>query len=211
MVVLSRQYAEKYMLFLQFPAGRLHDWGISLVILLEFQEIKHQPFSMTQPLKKAPSPVPPPAKTSTSGEAAQRAFRTEYGGTGESAHAAPFPFSHAYAAGKQGGRMPRSSGVTPGTNGASQGRPNGVEMPPIRGKRSKRRPEVVARRRMHAACRFGAKGFPAFLRRAFLPNSLQKASPCLIRPFDFSASATTGRGAPAACCWLWKQCSPTAC
>ena len=46
---LSRQYAEKYMLFLQFSAGGLHDWGILLVIHLEFQEIKHQPFSMTQP------------------------------------------------------------------------------------------------------------------------------------------------------------------
>ena len=53
MVVLSRQYAEKYMLFLQFSAGGLHDWGILLVIPLEFQEIKHQPFSMTQPYKKA--------------------------------------------------------------------------------------------------------------------------------------------------------------
>ena len=53
--------------------------------------------------EKSPSPVPPPAKTSTSGEAAQRAFRMVYGGAGESAHAAPFPFSHAYAAGKQGG------------------------------------------------------------------------------------------------------------
>ncbi|WP_302551336.1 hypothetical protein [uncultured Bilophila sp.] len=52
MVVLSRQYAEKYMLFLQFSAGGLHDWGILLVIHLEFQEIKHQPFSMTQPFKK---------------------------------------------------------------------------------------------------------------------------------------------------------------
>ena len=37
------------MLFLQFSAGGLHDWGILLVIHLEFQEIKHQPFSMTQP------------------------------------------------------------------------------------------------------------------------------------------------------------------
>ena len=50
MVVLSRQYAEKYMLFLQFSAGGLHGWGILLVIPFEFQEIKHQPFSMTQPI-----------------------------------------------------------------------------------------------------------------------------------------------------------------
>ena len=52
MAVLSRQYAEKYMLFLQFSAGGLHGWGILLVIPFEFQEIKHQPFSMTQPFKK---------------------------------------------------------------------------------------------------------------------------------------------------------------
>ena len=56
MVVLSRQYAEKYMLFLQFSAGGLHDWGILLVIPLEFQEIKHQPFSMTQPPFSAGEP-----------------------------------------------------------------------------------------------------------------------------------------------------------
>ena len=51
MVVLSRQYTEKYMLFLQFSAGGLHDWGILLVIPLEFQEIKHQPLPMAQPRK----------------------------------------------------------------------------------------------------------------------------------------------------------------
>ena len=45
MVVLSRQYAEKYMLFCQFSAGGLHDWGILLVISLEFQGKKHQSFS----------------------------------------------------------------------------------------------------------------------------------------------------------------------
>ena len=55
MVVLSRQYAEKYMLFLQFSAGGLHGWGILLVIPFEFQEIKHQPFSMTQPKKNMPA------------------------------------------------------------------------------------------------------------------------------------------------------------
>jgi len=49
MLVLSWQYAEKHMLFLQFSAGGLHGWGILLVISLEFQEIKHQPFFMAQP------------------------------------------------------------------------------------------------------------------------------------------------------------------
>ena len=34
-----------YMLFLQFSAGGLHDWGILLVISLEFQGKEHQPFS----------------------------------------------------------------------------------------------------------------------------------------------------------------------
>ena len=48
MVVLFYQYIEN-IYFFQFFAGGLHDWGILLVISLEFQEIKHQPFSMTQP------------------------------------------------------------------------------------------------------------------------------------------------------------------
>ena len=34
-----------YMLFLQFSADGLHDWGILLVISLEFQGKEHQPFS----------------------------------------------------------------------------------------------------------------------------------------------------------------------
>ena len=49
MVVLSWQYAESMCFFSSFSAGGLHDWGILLVISLKFQEIKHQPFSMTQP------------------------------------------------------------------------------------------------------------------------------------------------------------------
>ena len=36
-------------IFSNFSAGGLHDWRILLVISLEFQEIRHQPFSMTQP------------------------------------------------------------------------------------------------------------------------------------------------------------------
>ena len=48
MVVFSRQYAEN-ICFFRFSADGLHDWGILLVIPLEFQEIKHQPFPMTQP------------------------------------------------------------------------------------------------------------------------------------------------------------------
>lgn len=34
--------------FSNFSAGRLHNWG-GLVISLEFQEVRHQPFSMAQP------------------------------------------------------------------------------------------------------------------------------------------------------------------
>ena len=48
MVVLLYQYIEN-IYFFQFFAGGLHDWWILLVISLEFEEIKHQPFSMTQP------------------------------------------------------------------------------------------------------------------------------------------------------------------
>ena len=36
-------------IFSNFSAGGLHDWRILLVISLEFQEIRHQPFSMAQP------------------------------------------------------------------------------------------------------------------------------------------------------------------
>ena len=37
--------------FSKFSTGRLCDWGILLVISLEFQGKKHQPFSMVQPPK----------------------------------------------------------------------------------------------------------------------------------------------------------------
>ena len=36
--------------FFKFSTGGLHDWGILLVIPLAFQEMKHQPLPMTQPL-----------------------------------------------------------------------------------------------------------------------------------------------------------------
>ena len=51
MVVLLHQYTENICFFSNFSAGGLHDWRILLVISLEFQEITHQPFSMTQPLR----------------------------------------------------------------------------------------------------------------------------------------------------------------
>ena len=55
MVVLFQQNAEKRDFFSTFSADGLHDGGTLLVTPLEFQEIKHQPFPMTQPLEKAGS------------------------------------------------------------------------------------------------------------------------------------------------------------
>ena len=55
MVALFQQYAENRDFFSNFSADGLHDGGTLLVIPLEFQEIKHQPFPMTQPLEKAGS------------------------------------------------------------------------------------------------------------------------------------------------------------
>ena len=49
MVALFQQYAEKRDFFSSFSADGLHDGGTLLVMPLEFQEIKHQPFPMTQP------------------------------------------------------------------------------------------------------------------------------------------------------------------
>ena len=49
MVVLFHQYTENICFFSKLSAGGLCDWGILLVIPLEFQGKKHQPFSMTQP------------------------------------------------------------------------------------------------------------------------------------------------------------------
>ena len=53
MVALFQQYAEKRDFFSSFSADGLHDGGTLLVIPLEFQEIKHQPFPMAQPREKA--------------------------------------------------------------------------------------------------------------------------------------------------------------
>ena len=50
MVVSFQQYAENRDFFSNFSADGLHNWSILLVIPLEFQERKHQPFLMTQPL-----------------------------------------------------------------------------------------------------------------------------------------------------------------
>ena len=55
MVVLFQQNAEKRDFFSNLSTDGLHDGGTLLVIPLEFQEIKHQPFPMTQPLEKAGS------------------------------------------------------------------------------------------------------------------------------------------------------------
>ena len=49
MVVLFQQNAEKRDFFSNFSADGLHDGGTLLVVPLEFQERKHQPFPMTQP------------------------------------------------------------------------------------------------------------------------------------------------------------------
>ena len=51
MVVLFQQDAENRGFFSNLSASGLHDWGV-LVIPLEFQEIKHQPFPMAQPNEK---------------------------------------------------------------------------------------------------------------------------------------------------------------
>ena len=53
MVALFQQYAENRDFFSNFSADGLHDGGTLLVIPLEFQEIKHQPFPMAQPREKA--------------------------------------------------------------------------------------------------------------------------------------------------------------
>ena len=45
MVVLFQQYVENTGFFSTFSAGGRRDGGTLLVIPLEFQEIKHQPFS----------------------------------------------------------------------------------------------------------------------------------------------------------------------
>ena len=49
MVVLFQQNAEKRDFFSTCSADGLHDGGTLLVVPLEFQERKHQPFPMTQP------------------------------------------------------------------------------------------------------------------------------------------------------------------
>ena len=41
-------------IFFQFSADGLHDWGLLLVVSLESQEIRHQPFSMVQPFVTDP-------------------------------------------------------------------------------------------------------------------------------------------------------------
>ena len=52
MVVLFQQDAENRDFFSNFSADGLHDGRTLLVIPLEFQEIKHQPFPMAQPNEK---------------------------------------------------------------------------------------------------------------------------------------------------------------
>ena len=49
MVVSSLQVGGYAPFFPGFPLGGLHSQGILLVISLELQGKKHQPFSMTQP------------------------------------------------------------------------------------------------------------------------------------------------------------------
>ena len=52
MVVLFQQYAENRDFFSNFFADGLHNWDTLLVIPLEFQEIKHQPCTLTEPKNK---------------------------------------------------------------------------------------------------------------------------------------------------------------
>ena len=52
MVVLFQQYTEIYAFFSNISADGLRDWGILLVISLEFQGNKASTVSMTQPNKK---------------------------------------------------------------------------------------------------------------------------------------------------------------
>ncbi|WP_302551763.1 hypothetical protein, partial [uncultured Bilophila sp.] len=54
MVALFQQYTENICFFSNLSAGGLCDWGILLVIPLEFQGKGHQPFSMAQPKAKGP-------------------------------------------------------------------------------------------------------------------------------------------------------------
>ena len=50
-VVSSPQHGENTAFFSNFPFGGLHSWGILLIIPLELQRKRHQPFSMAQPKK----------------------------------------------------------------------------------------------------------------------------------------------------------------
>ena len=52
MAVLSPQYGEKRDFFSKFSVGGFSGWRILLVIPLELQERKHQPFPMTRSKKK---------------------------------------------------------------------------------------------------------------------------------------------------------------
>ena len=49
MAVLSSQHGGNTAFFSNLSTDGLHDGGTLLVVPLEFQEIKHQPFPMTQP------------------------------------------------------------------------------------------------------------------------------------------------------------------
>ena len=52
MVVFFQQYIENICFFFNLSAGGLCDWGFYWLFLWNFKEIKHQPFSMTQPCRK---------------------------------------------------------------------------------------------------------------------------------------------------------------
>jgi len=52
MVILFQQYAENRDFFPNFSADGLHNWDTLLVIPLKFQEIKHQPYTLTEPKNK---------------------------------------------------------------------------------------------------------------------------------------------------------------
>ena len=57
-VVLSPQHGGNAAFFSKFPLGGIHNRGILLVISLQLQGKKHQPFPMAQPFRTVSKPCP---------------------------------------------------------------------------------------------------------------------------------------------------------
>ncbi|WP_337431481.1 hypothetical protein [Bilophila sp.] len=77
MVVSSPQHGEKTGFFSSFPLGWIHSRGVFLVIHLEFQGKKHQPFSGAQPFAKETEATLPTLKVSLDSESIMRHFIVE--------------------------------------------------------------------------------------------------------------------------------------